>query len=1419
MGTDTHFFTQSQSRHVARFNFEMLSVQSKEDSSSRTELDGHANMAVVGKNVLILGETGESVSAAGFNPSHGVDEYRLVHAAIRHDCPKTGKSHILVLYGALSVPSSDNNLIPPFMLREAGWTVNDVPKIHCHEPNSDDHCMFAKDGSKIFLSLRGIFSGFPTSVPSIEEVNQAVNEGSELVMTPDNWDPGSDEYEENEDTLVDYYGNIRETKRRPLALIDSLAPCHQVNWEKEVQDGALMNLVQVSSTFSIDTMVDKCEYREFLADICAAVGSSSPWREDFLWQDSELDAMKAGNRTGITPDELSRVFQIDLPTAKATLRVTTQRVKRSPTSELVRNFSSNDRMLRYRRLKRDFFMDTFFSVKETRHGWDGTSLRGFKMAQIFVSDRGYVCLELMKSLEEIPDAIRKFFKDVGAPDNLISDAHASHKSDLVKSILRQAGTTLRLLEEGSPKSNRAELYVGLIKDGIIKDIKRTGSPKVLWCFCAERKARIHNLTASKLFALQGQTPFFDTFGEEADISRDSQFDWYEWCYFYDKTAPFPTPRETLGRCLGAAVNAGNEMCMWVLKENGSIVPRRTLRRLTPEEVRSDSEKARRLKFDEAIRNKFGDTVYTPPNVLVAIDEEEEPPSFIPYEDSVEEPRSMPELDDELDADGTAAEIAAYDAFIHAEILHTKDGASINGRVVKRAKDKDGQLIGTYDQNPMLNSAVYEVHFDDGSVREYAANAIAESIYAQCDEEGYRYTLLDEIIDYKRKDYASTERHVITRQGQKRLRKDTRGWFLLIRWKNGDEQWVPLKDMKESHPVEVAEFAEAHRLTQEPAFFWWVPYTLKKKKVIINLLKVRKKRKTHKYGIPIPLTVKQAYEFDKTNGNNLWHQATVKEMGDNAVAFEILEDDEPLPVGYGQQSGHMVYDVKLDLTRKARYVLDGHKTKDVEGSTYAGVVSRESVRIALTYAALNGLQVWAADVQNAFLQAPTTQKHYIICGPEFGPENEGKRALIKRALYGGKTAGKDFRDHLRSCMEHLGFTSCLADPDVWYRPALKDGVGKVYEYVLLYVDDCLVVSDNGENILRNEIGRYFTLKESSIGPPNIYLGGQMRQVTLENGYKAWAFGSSKYVRAAVDNVQKYLETIGRRLPERAKTPISTSYRPELDFTQELDSGESSYYQSLIGILRWMVELGRVDICCEVSMMSSHLALPRQGHLDQLYHIFAYLNKHHNSELVFDPSYPSIDESKFQRQDWSSTAYNHEEKEELPSNMPEPRGNGFIMRAFVDADHAGDSMTRKSRSGFLIYLNNAPIYWMSKKQTGIETSSFGSEFTAMKHCCEYIRGLRYRLRMMGIPVMGPTYIYGDNQSVLYNTTLPDSVLKKKSQSIAYHFVREGSARDEWRTAYVNTHENPADILTKPLSGEKREGFVNMILHHIFSYSYVS
>ena len=285
-----------------------------------------------------------------------------------------------------------------------------------------------------------------------------------------------------------------------------------------------------------------------------------------------------------------------------------------------------------------------------------------------------------------------------------------------------------------------------------------------------------------------------------------------------------------------------------------------------------------------------------------------------------------------------------------------------------------------------------------------------------------------------------DKYVLTKSGQRHMRHTTEGWKFLVHFKDGDEKWVPLKLLKETNPIEIAKFVTARGIENEPAFAWWVPFTLRKRDRIVSAVNSRVQKQTHKYGgIEVPNSSAHALKIDKLNGDKLngdtlWQDAITLEMKNLGCAFRIIENEVPTPVGYEKSSGHFVFDVKMDFQRKARWVKDGHKHADPVGSTYAGVVSRESVRIALVYAALNDIDVTCADIMNAYLQAPSSEKHYVIFGIEFGLENVGKRALIVRALYGDKTSGSDFWKHLWTCMHHLGFTSCPADPDIWMRKA-------------------------------------------------------------------------------------------------------------------------------------------------------------------------------------------------------------------------------------------------------------------------------------------------------------------------------------------------------------------------------------------------
>ena len=144
-------------------------------------------------------------------------------------------------------------------------------------------------------------------------------------------------------------------------------------------------------------------------------------------------------------------------------------------------------------------------------------------------------------------------------------------------------------------------------------------------------------------------------------------------------------------------------------------------------------------------------------------------------------------------------------------------------------------------------------------------------------------------------------------------------------------------------------------------------------------------------LEVPDSVEEALLIDKRNGNTFWADAIQKEMTNARVAFELMDKDEKPPPGYKKITCHLVFDIKMDLTRKARYVAGGHLTDPPTSMTYASVVSRESVRIGFLVAALNGLDILAGDVQNAYLNAPTKEKVYFVAGSEW-KANEGKTVI-------------------------------------------------------------------------------------------------------------------------------------------------------------------------------------------------------------------------------------------------------------------------------------------------------------------------------------------------------------------------------------------------------------------------------------------
>jgi len=342
-------------------------------------------------------------------------------------------------------------------------------------------------------------------------------------------------------------------------------------------------------------------------------------------------------------------------------------------------------------------------------------------------------------------------------------------------------------------------------------------------------------------------------------------------------------------------------------------------------------------------------------------------------------------------------------------------------------------------------------------------------------------------------------------------------------------------------------------------------------------------------------VEEAIQIDRETNTTFWTDAIKKEMEKVGVAFEFIENWTPEQVRQGIAKGdfvgfqeidcHTVFDVKMDLTRKARFVAGGHTTETPASLTYSSVVSRDSVRIAFLTAALNDVDVMTCDIGNAYLNAPCRERIWFVAGPEFG-SRQGQVVKIVRALYGLKSSGASWRSVKQAILEDLQFEPTTADPDAYRRRTVHPRGFEYWEFLLVYVDDILIVSHNPQVHLQ-KLNQFHM---SAVGKPDRYLGANIKCVTIpgdDSGMEYWLMTSQTYVRNAVNNVREMLQSEGYDLKTTAKTPFPSNYRPELDVSDELDADLCSRYSQLIGVLRWMIELGRIDIYYEVSVLSQYL----------------------------------------------------------------------------------------------------------------------------------------------------------------------------------------------------------------------------------------
>jgi hypothetical protein len=272
----------------------------------------------------------------------------------------------------------------------------------------------------------------------------------------------------------------------------------------------------------------------------------------------------------------------------------------------------------------------------------------------------------------------------------------------------------------------------------------------------------------------------------------------------------------------------------------------------------------------------------------------------------------------------------------------------------------------------------------------------------------------------------------------------------------------------------------------------VACVLKKRERIIKKVKSSYWAKTHKHGFEVPKTYLDCIRIDKENKDTQWQDTVKKEMKTVRPAFETHKGEIKALAGHQQIRCQFVFDVKLGegSRKKARLVALGNRTQTPATLTYSSVVSRDSVRIALTAAALNELDMLVCDIGGAHLTAKCHKKVWVEAGPEFGSE-AGNIMIVKMALCGLKSSGAAFRSKLAGVLLYdLNYWPSLADPDVWLRAATKPCNFEHYEMVLCCVDDVMVISHEPGRTT-DGIQAAFQLKGDKASAPDMCLG-----VTLE-----------------------------------------------------------------------------------------------------------------------------------------------------------------------------------------------------------------------------------------------------------------------------------------------------------------------------------
>eukprot|EP00814_Leptocylindrus_danicus_P013547 CAMPEP_0116003546 /NCGR_PEP_ID=MMETSP0321-20121206/114_1 /TAXON_ID=163516 /ORGANISM="Leptocylindrus danicus var. danicus, Strain B650" /LENGTH=383 /DNA_ID=CAMNT_0003471763 /DNA_START=209 /DNA_END=1360 /DNA_ORIENTATION=- len=381
------------------------------------------------------------------------------------------------------------------------------------------------------------------------------------------------------------------------------------------------------------------------------------------------------------------------------------------------------------------------------------------------------------------------------PEHLTTDAASSfigRDSDW-KSFFSRNGGNIKL-DYSAPykqRSNLAEQGVKFLKKRVEYTMRTKGVHERLWNYCLCYEADIHNRIWNPK---TGRTGWESVFGNTPDISEFLDFDFYSWVWIWEPG----NKKASLGRWLGVNHYCQEALSSFVLKENGTIVTCTTVQALTKDDLAVPHYIT---MMEHHARNSHKVLTVKTYNLQ--------------YPEGIDEFRCLEKVADPLDDlefsveevdEADKYDVDTYNRLVGAQIELSRGGETVKGRVKDRYRDALGRTVGNFDSNPLLDTGQYVVEYYDGSTDVLAANTIAEAIFSQVDDEGRDFLLLDEIVEHEKDPEEALDDSncwEVKNNGNKVLKPTTKGWKFRVRWKDGTHCWLPLKDLKESNPLEVS----------------------------------------------------------------------------------------------------------------------------------------------------------------------------------------------------------------------------------------------------------------------------------------------------------------------------------------------------------------------------------------------------------------------------------------------------------------------------------------------------------------------------------------------------------------------------------------------------------------------------------------